>query len=113
MSIPDKVKDFIAEKPGKLICICGESGVGKSTLVKQIASKNTIVLDGDSIRWYINQDLGYSDKDRAENNRRISNIARMLILQGHDVIISTVRADLAYENLKDLDCFKRLITITF
>lgn len=77
-----------------------------------MADKNTVVLDGDSVRWYINQDLGFSDEDRAENNRRIANIARMLVLQGHDVIISTVRADLAYENLSDLNCFKRLITIT-
>ena len=59
-----------------------------------------VILDGDSVRTYINDDLGYSDEDRKRNNIRIAKIALMLANQGLRVVISTVRADIAYEWLQ-------------
>ena len=101
MTIDEKVKQFETEQQGKVTCIYGESGSGKSTLAKQLKGEHTVVLDGDGVRHYINSDLGYSDDDRRENNRRIAAIALYLSKQGFDVIIATVRADIAYELLKD------------
>lgn len=59
-----------------------------------------VILDGDSVRTYLNDDLGYSDEDRKRNNIRIAKIALLLANQGLNVVISTVRADIAYEFLK-------------
>lgn len=100
MTIEEKIHQFDAPKQGKIICIYGESGSGKSYMAHSLRDAHTIVLDGDSVRHYINSDLGYSDQDRLENNRRIAAIAQLLAIQGHNVIISTVRSNLAYDLLK-------------
>lgn len=101
MTIEEKIHQFDTLKQGKVTCIYGESGSGKSYLAHHLRKERTIVLDGDSVRYYVNNDLGYSDEDRRENNRRIAAIALLLSRQGHDIIISTVRANIAYELLKD------------
>ena len=96
----------------EIICICGESGSGKTYTANKIKDKlletgiNPVILDGDAVRKYINYDLGFSDEDRQKNNEIISNIAELLYYQGHYVIISTVRAHIAYEILisKNISC---------
>lgn len=92
-----KIRFFEAKELGNINCIFGESGSGKSHLASSIKNDRTIVLDGDGVRHYINSDLSFSDEDRMENNIRIAKIAIYLAKQGFDVIISTVRADLAYD----------------
>ena len=83
-----------------ITCIYGESGSGKTTYAKSIKPKyKGIILDGDSIRKYITYNLGYSENDRKKNNEIIANIAELLYNQGFKVIISTVRADIAYNIL--------------
>ncbi len=57
---------------------------GKSTLAKKIKEKleeigkKTYLLDGDIIRKELNIDLGFSEKDRKENIRRVSIVAKIL-----------------------------------
>lgn len=87
---------------GEITCICGETGTGKSTLARKIAMGDpaTIILDGDVVRHFLNRDLGYSDADREENNRRVAKLAEMLAFMGKKVVVSTVRADLAYDMLR-------------
>lgn len=95
-----------------IICICGESGVGKTYKANQIKTKyqirnvNPVILDGDAIRKYVNYDLTYSEEDRRKNNEIVANIAEMLYHQGHYIIISTVRADIAFDILtsKNIKC---------
>ena len=76
-----------------LLWYTGLSGSGKSTLsqeVNQRLYKNKIqsyVLDGDNIRSGLNSDLGFSDSDRKENIRRISEVARLFVDAG--MIVST------------------------
>ncbi len=66
----------------------GLSGSGKSTLAHAVEeqlyqnSLNTFVLDGDNVRHGLCSDLGFSDKDRKENIRRISETAKLLIEAG-------------------------------
>jgi adenylylsulfate kinase len=43
---------------------------------------NTFVLDGDNVRHGLCSDLGFSDKDRKENIRRISETAKLLLEAG-------------------------------
>lgn len=97
----DKINFFNSKEPGFITCIYGESGSGKSYLANKLKNERTIILDGDGVRYYINSDLTYSEEDRKINNERIANIAYYLSLQGFDVIISTVRADIAYDILKE------------
>ena len=66
----------------------GLSGSGKSTLAHAIEEylhendKSTYVLDGDNVRHGLCSDLGFSDTDRIENIRRISEVAKLLTEAG-------------------------------
>lgn len=97
--IQKKVLSIESQQKGSITCIYGESGSGKTykALFMKALKEVDIILDGDSVRTYLNDDLGYSDEDRKRNNIRIAKIALMLANQGFRVVISTVRADLAYE----------------
>ncbi len=41
-------------------------------------------LDGDNVRFGLNKDLGFSEKDRNENIRRIAEVCRIFSLTAHD-----------------------------
>lgn len=66
----------------------GLSGSGKSTLAHEVEEElyqlglNTFVLDGDNVRHGLNKDLSFSDLDRKENIRRISETAKLMIEAG-------------------------------
>ena len=78
-------KENYLNQHAKVIWITGLSGSGKSTLAsgleKALAEKGyfTQVLDGDNIRSGINNNLGFTDKDRTENIRRISEINKLFL----------------------------------
>ncbi len=84
----------------------GLSGSGKSTLaneVEYILNKkyrvHTYLLDGDNIRKGLNRDLGFSQRDREENIRRISEVVRLFVDAGLVVLtafISPYRKDRAF-----------------
>jgi len=63
----------------------GLSGSGKSTLAHAVEEGlhqigcRAIVLDGDNIRHGLCKDLGFSDKNRKENIRRIGEVAKLFI----------------------------------
>lgn len=105
-------KDTESDVKHTIICICGESGSGKTYKANQIKKQyqirniNPVILDGDAIRKYVNYDLTYSEEDRRKNNEIVANIAEMLYHQGHYIIISTVRADIAFDILtsKNINC---------
>ena len=67
----------------KVIWLVGLSGSGKSTLAGNIEAilhekgYKTYLLDGDNVRLGLNNDLGFSSKDRTENIRRIAEVARL------------------------------------
>ncbi|MGE0088624.1 MAG: adenylyl-sulfate kinase [Bacteroidales bacterium] len=74
------------------IWLTGLPSSGKTTLGEALKSKlkaidvNSILLDGDEVRKSICADLGFSEKDRAENIRRVASIARLLNSQGFMVV---------------------------
>lgn len=87
---------------GAIFWLTGLSGSGKSTLamaLEQELSKrgfHTYVLDGDNVRHGLNKDLGFSPEDRAENIRRIGEVAALMADAGLIVIsafISPYQAD--------------------
>ena len=71
----------------------GLSGSGKSTIANAVDAKlfgrgvKTYLLDGDNIRHGLNGDLGFSDRDRVENIRRIGEVSRLFVDAG--LLVST------------------------
>ena len=66
----------------------GLSGSGKSTIAGAVEQKlyelghHTYLLDGDNVRQGLNKDLGFSDKDRMENIRRIGEVSKLFVDAG-------------------------------
>lgn len=87
---------------GGTIWFTGLSGSGKSTvavaLEKALFARGRLAyrLDGDNVRLGINKNLGFSAADRAENIRRIGEVAKLFVDAGVLVLCSFVspyRAD--------------------
>ncbi len=51
---------------------------------------HSIVLDGDNTRLGINKDLGFHEKDRIENIRRVAEITKLFVETGHIVITAFI-----------------------
>lgn len=73
---------------GAILWFTGLSGSGKSTLANAMEmylyekSARTFVLDGDNIRHGLCKDLGFSERDRSENIRRIGEVSRLMVDAG-------------------------------
>jgi bifunctional enzyme CysN/CysC len=89
---------------GAVIWLTGLSGAGKSTIARALEkelfqlSMHTYVLDGDNLRHGLNANLGFAPEDRAENIRRVAEVAKLMADAGTVVItsfISPYRADRA------------------
>jgi len=87
---------------GATIWMTGLSGSGKSTIavaLEQVlikSGKHAYVLDGDNVRHGLNKNLGFSAEDRAENIRRIGEVAKLFADSGALTVtsfISPYRAD--------------------
>jgi bifunctional enzyme CysN/CysC len=87
---------------GATVWFTGLSGSGKSTVAVEVeralvaAGRPTYVLDGDNVRHGLNADLGFSAADRAENIRRVGEVARLFADAGVVAlvpVISPYRAD--------------------
>ena len=74
----------------------GLSGSGKSTIANRVESElhalghHTYILDGDNVRHGLNKDLGFTDADRVENIRRISEVSRLFADAGLIVLVSFI-----------------------
>ena len=69
-----------------LLWLTGLSASGKSTIACALEQSilarglNSYRLDGDNIRFGLNKDLGFSEADRNENIRRISEVANYSVI---------------------------------
>jgi len=90
----DRIK-LTKQKPS-IIWLTGLSGSGKSTLangLEEVLYNNgnfTYLLDGDNIRHGLNSDLGFDDKSREENIRRIGEVAKLFVDSGLIVITAFI-----------------------
>ena len=81
---------------GATIWMTGLSGSGKSTIATAIehtlvsSSRAAYMLDGDNLRHGLNAGLGFSAEDRAENVRRVGEVAQLLAEAGTVSIVSLV-----------------------
>ncbi|TXH38332.1 MAG: adenylyl-sulfate kinase [Rhodospirillaceae bacterium] len=87
---------------GGVLWFTGLSGAGKSTIAMAVERElfrrgfQVYVLDGDNVRRGLNANLGFSPEDRAENIRRIGEVAALFADAGMVVItafISPYRSD--------------------
>ncbi len=73
---------------GGVLWFTGLSGAGKSTLAMAVEQHlfkkgfHVYVLDGDNVRRGLNANLGFSPEDRAENIRRIGEVASLFAESG-------------------------------
>jgi bifunctional enzyme CysN/CysC len=94
--INKKLREKLNGHKGKVIWLTGISGSGKSTIANALEqslykqNKKTYVLDGDNIRHGLNKDLGFTDKDRVENIRRVAEVAKLMCDAGLIVITAFI-----------------------
>lgn len=80
----------------RVIWLYGLSGAGKSTLAvaleRRLAAEGftTHLLDGDNVRSGLNRGLGFTDADRAENLRRVAEVAKLFVQAGVVVLCSFI-----------------------
>ncbi len=78
------------------VWLTGLSGSGKSTIAREVEralhaqGRHAFVLDGDTLRTGLNQDLGFSREDRAENVRRTAEVARVLNDAGLIAVVALI-----------------------
>ena len=79
-----------------IIWFTGLSGSGKSTIAHALESTlhnkkiRTYVLDGDNIRQGLSKDLGFSDRDRTENIRRVGEVSKIMMEAGIIVLTAFI-----------------------
>ncbi|HSY77626.1 MAG TPA: adenylyl-sulfate kinase [Bacteroidia bacterium] len=94
--IDRKNKEALLKQHGIVIWMTGLSGSGKTTLAigleKHLHDCGFLayILDGDNVRTGINSDLGFSEKDRKENIRRIAEVSKLFVGSGIITINSFV-----------------------
>ena len=99
-----------------IIWLTGLSGSGKTTFAKLVLKeikkkiRNFYHLDGDQFRSLMNNDLGFSLKDRDENAIRIINFVKSLDQQRINVIVSANLTSKKFR-LKNKKIFKNYMEI--
>jgi adenylylsulfate kinase len=92
-AISQVARENLLGQSGCVLWFTGLSGSGKSTLAHEVENALyqrghlTYVLDGDNVRHGLNKNLGFSPEDRAENIRRIGEVAKLFVDAG--VIVMT------------------------
>ncbi|HEU5082936.1 MAG TPA: adenylyl-sulfate kinase [Acidimicrobiales bacterium] len=81
---------------GATVWFTGLSGSGKSTVAVEVerllveAGRPAYLLDGDNLRHGLNGDLGFTAEDRAENVRRVGEVARLFADAGVVALVPVI-----------------------
>jgi bifunctional enzyme CysN/CysC len=80
----------------RVVWFTGLSGSGKSTIANLLEKRlhterqHTYILDGDNVRHGLSKDLGFTDADRVENIRRVTEVAKLMADAGLIVLVSFI-----------------------
>lgn len=122
--LPREAKEELLSQRGLVLWMYGLSGSGKSTLANLLerrlhgAGRLVKVLDGDNIRSGLNRNLGFSDADRLENIRRVSEVAKLFTESGIITIASFITPtnelrSLARDIIGDADFFEVYVKASY
>ena len=122
--LPREAKEELLSQRGVVVWMYGLSGSGKSTLANLLErrlhgdGRLVKVLDGDNIRSGLNQNLGFSDGDRFENIRRVSEVAKLFVESGIITIASFITPTnelrkLARETIGDADLLEVYVKASY
>ena len=98
-------KEALLNQHSKVIWLTGLSGSGKTSIAAWLEKKLndegylTQVLDGDNVRAGINNNLAFTEQDRLENIRRISEVSKLFLNCGIITINSFVSPTKAIRDL--------------
>lgn len=89
-------REALKGQRGAVLWFTGLSGAGKSTIAALVdqalhaAGRHSYILDGDNLRFGLCGDLGFSPEDRAENIRRLGEVARLFVDAGLIVLCAAI-----------------------
>lgn len=96
MDITRELREQHLNQKACTLWLTGLSGAGKSTVANELEKrlfamgKHTMLLDGDNVRMGLNKNLGFAEKDRIENIRRIAEVAKLMNDAGLIVLASFI-----------------------
>lgn len=96
LQIDKAARSKLKNQKACVLWFTGLSGSGKSTIADHVEKRlhafgqHTVILDGDNVRHGLNRDLGFTDADRVENIRRISEVSRLFVEAGLIVLVSFI-----------------------
>lgn len=96
MEVNKEARSALKSQKPVVLWFTGYSGSGKSTIANNVEKllaaqgRHTFMLDGDNVRHGLNRDLGFTDDDRVENIRRVSEVAKLMTDAGLIVIVSFI-----------------------
>jgi len=94
--VDEQARATLMGHDGKVVWLTGLPGSGKSTIADEAVRRlhalgvHTFVLDGDNVRTGLNKDLGFTAEDRAENVRRVAEVAKLMREAGLVVFVALV-----------------------
>lgn len=117
LTVGREQRELMNEQKGFVVWLTGLSGSGKSTIANALEVMlhqrkiRTFVLDGDNVRHGLNADLGFTETDRAENIRRVAEVAKLFVDAGLVTIVSFIspfeaERSLAREIIGESDFFE-------
>src|SRR3569832_1380755 len=122
-SVTRQEREQLLNQKGVTVWMTGLSASGKSTIaciLEQMLlhkKKHAYRLDGDNIRMGLNKNLGFSAEDRAENIRRIGEVAKLFADAGVIAITSFISPyrkdrDAVRANLKPGEFFEVYVNVS-
>lgn len=94
--VDKRARAVLKRQQPAVVWFTGLSGAGKSTIADLVEQRlhamgrHTCLLDGDNVRHGLNRDLGFSDADRAENIRRVAEVARLMTDAGLIALVAFI-----------------------